>query len=69
MVFTTSLSTLQSDPNSMLAKMFIPGRFRDVNPDADGEVFIDRDGRHFGYARDSSPLLNKVSLSSLDQKQ
>ena len=40
--FTTSLKTLQSDPNSMLGVMF-SGRHPVIKQD-DGSIFIDRDG-------------------------
>ena len=45
--FETSLETLCSDPNSMLAAMF-SGR-HNVMKDEDGRYFIDRDGTHFRY--------------------
>ena len=45
--FTTSVSTLTRDPNSMLAAMF-SGR-HEVKHEKDGTVFIDRDGTHFRY--------------------
>ena len=62
MKFTTSLTTLTSDPTSMLAIMF-SGRHRLVRDrddvgkdDVDGVYFIDRDGTHFrhvlNYLRD-----------------
>lgn len=44
-LFTTSLSTLTSHPNSMLAAMF-SGRFS-MDKDEDGCFFIDRDGTYF----------------------
>lgn len=43
--FKTSMSTLTSVPDSMLGAMF-SGRF-ELNRQADGSVFIDRDGRLF----------------------
>ena len=45
--FTTSLQTLNKDPNSMLAAMF-SGKF-EVKPSEDGAFFIDRDGKHFRF--------------------
>src|SRR4051812_26346261 len=45
-LYTTSLTTLCSDPNSMLAAMF-SGRF-ELPKDEKGVVFIDRDGETFG---------------------
>ncbi|PFX18189.1 uncharacterized protein LOC111339875 [Stylophora pistillata] len=46
-LFSTSLSTMNKDPGSMLHAMF-SGRF-DTKPDEDGTYFIDRDGTHFRY--------------------
>ncbi|KXJ28287.1 BTB/POZ domain-containing protein KCTD6 [Exaiptasia diaphana] len=45
--YTTSLSTLRKDPDSMLAAMF-SGRHQLVN-ESDGSYFIDRDGTYFRY--------------------
>jgi hypothetical protein len=45
--FTTSLSTLQKEPDSMLGAMF-SGRHA-IHKQADGSVFIDRDPTHFRY--------------------
>lgn len=45
--YTTSLTTLRKDSNSMLAAMF-SGRHQLVN-ESDGSYFIDRDGTHFRY--------------------
>lgn len=57
--FTTSLQTLNKDPNSMLAAMF-SGKF-DTKPSEDGSFFIDRDGTHFrfilNYLRDGELIL------------
>ena len=44
--FTTSIATLQSDPDSMLAAMFSK-RFEPKQKD--GAYFIDRDGTHFRH--------------------
>jgi hypothetical protein len=46
-LFTTTLSTLTRNPNTMLARMF-SGAFA-VATDKDGNYFIDRDGTHFRY--------------------
>ena len=45
--FTTSLDTLLSQKDSMLAAMF-SGR-HNVEKDEEGRYFIDRDGTHFRY--------------------
>ncbi|XP_048582775.1 BTB/POZ domain-containing protein KCTD14-like [Nematostella vectensis] len=56
--FTTRLSTLKKDQDSMLASMF-SGRFN-LDVDSEGRFFIDRDGTYFGfllnYLRDPSQL-------------
>ena len=45
--FTTSLQTLTSVPDTYLASLF-SGRF-ELTHDAEGEYFIDRDGKHFDH--------------------
>jgi hypothetical protein len=46
--YETTLTTLTAEgDNSMLGSMF-SGR-HELHPNDDGEVFIDRDGTHFGY--------------------
>ncbi|ESO98682.1 hypothetical protein LOTGIDRAFT_57200, partial [Lottia gigantea] len=45
--FATRLSTLRKYPDSMLAVMF-SGR-HDVDKDAEGNFFIDRDGQYFSH--------------------
>eukprot|EP00929_Paragymnodinium_shiwhaense_P117166 TRINITY_DN8743_c0_g1_i3.p1 TRINITY_DN8743_c0_g1~~TRINITY_DN8743_c0_g1_i3.p1 ORF type:complete len:263 (+),score=31.59 TRINITY_DN8743_c0_g1_i3:132-920(+) len=54
--FTTTLGTLQADPQSMLGRMF--SGEHPVLQDEDGSFVIDRDGRHFhhllNYLRDGS---------------
>ena len=45
--FTTSLSTLTREQDSMLAVMF-SGRY-ELTPNSKGAYFIDRDGTHFRY--------------------
>lgn len=53
--YTTSLATLSADRESMLAIMFRDDQMPTAT-DADGRIFIDRDGTHFGvilnYLRD-----------------
>jgi hypothetical protein len=46
-LFTTSLTTLCFEPNSMLASMF-SGRF-EMQKDKNGCVFLDRDPIYFGH--------------------
>ena len=45
--FTTSLQTLATDPNSMLAAMF--SSRHEVQTTEDGSFFIDRDGTYFRF--------------------
>ena len=60
--FTTSLQTLQMDPNSMLGAMF-SGRHLLVRQD-DGSIFLDRDGTHFriilNYLRGNISSINQL---------
>eukprot|EP00995_Heteronema_vittatum_P002938 NODE_1434_length_969_cov_654.534783_g989_i0.p1 GENE.NODE_1434_length_969_cov_654.534783_g989_i0~~NODE_1434_length_969_cov_654.534783_g989_i0.p1 ORF type:complete len:240 (-),score=59.99 NODE_1434_length_969_cov_654.534783_g989_i0:144-863(-) len=67
-LFTTTLSTLTQDPNSMLAGMF-SGKVG-VTKDGDGSYFIDRDGTHFrlilNFLRDGSVA---VPRSGLEREQ
>ena len=46
-IFMTTLQTLKTDANTMLASMF-SGRF-DMKPRKDGSFFIDRDPTHFRF--------------------
>jgi hypothetical protein len=50
--FETTLRTLQRQPNSMLATMFSGIAGFEVTADAEGYVFIDRGGEHFGAILD-----------------
>ena len=45
--YTTSITTLRRDPDSMLAAMF-SGR-HELKKEPDGSYFIDRDGIHFRH--------------------
>jgi len=58
-VFTTSIQTLQSDPETTLAAMF-SGRHDIRQDESDGCCFIDRDGSHFRF------VLNYLRDGSLD---
>jgi hypothetical protein len=56
--YETTLTTLTADgDDSMLGSMF-SGR-HELHPNEDGEVFIDRDGKHFGH------ILNVLRNSSV----
>tara|TARA_Y100000389_G_scaffold102944_2_gene99793 strand:- start:41 stop:622 length:582 start_codon:yes stop_codon:yes gene_type:complete len=66
--YETTLTTLTADgDDSMLGSMF-SGR-HELHPNEDGEVFIDRDGKHFGHIlnmlRDSSVAVNLNDRSAL----
>jgi hypothetical protein len=55
-LFTTTRQTLTREPQSMLGRMFAPDNKVPLARDAHGNVFLDRDGRHFAsvlnYLRD-----------------
>ena len=66
--YETTLTTLTADGDeSMLGSMF-SGR-HELHPNEDGEVFIDRDGKHFGHIlnvlRDSSVAVNVNDRAAL----
>ena len=66
--YETTLTTLTADgDDSMLGSMF-SGR-HELHPNDDGEVFIDRDGKHFGHIlnvlRDSSVAVNLNDRAAL----
>lgn len=66
--YETTLTTLTADgDDSMLGSMF-SGR-HELNPNEDGEVFIDRDGKHFGHIlnvlRDSSVTVNIIDRAAI----
>eukprot|EP00347_Sterkiella_histriomuscorum_P015352 403357343 len=67
--FETSIDTLISDQNSMLAAMF-SGR-HNVQKDEDGRYFIDRDGTHFryilNYLRDGNTYIPFDNQQLLDE--
>ena len=58
--FTTSIATLQSDPDSMLAAMFSK-RFEPLKQ-KDGAYFIDRDGTYFRH------VLNYLRMGGLPRR-
>ena len=57
--FTTTVTTLRKDPNSMLAALF--SGTLEIKPSEDGSFFIDRDGTYFrhilNYLRDGELIL------------
>ena len=67
--FTTSVQTLRSKPGSMLDAM-LSGRYSS-GKDADGRVFIDRDGECFGhvleYLRDGVVCVDGLDCRTLRQ--
>ena len=58
--FTTSIATLQRDPDSMLAAMFSK-RFEPLKL-KDGAYFIDRDGKHFSH------ILNYLRIGEIPRE-
>jgi len=65
--YRTSLTTLQSVPDSMLGAMF-SGRF-ELARQLDGSIFIDRDGRLFGHVLNWLRDRQIVTLSNADRAQ
>ena len=72
-LFETSIETLCSDPDSMLAVMF-SGRHH-ATKGGDGRYFIDRDGTHFryilNYLRDGNtyiPVDNQQVIDELTEE-
>ena len=66
--YETTLTTLTADgDDSMLGSMF-SGR-HELHLNEDGEVFIDRDGKHFGHIlnvlRDSSVTVNIIDRAAI----
>jgi hypothetical protein len=73
-LFTTRLSTLQFDPDSMLAKLFDPASpFGPVDTDKDGRPFLDRDADGFAlvldYLRRSGRTIAPDASSVLELQQ
>ena len=67
-IFTTSLETLTFEKGTFFSAMF--SEQFDTKPDEDGEVFIDRDPKHFplilSYLRNPTMM---VDVSDLDEKR
>jgi len=51
-IYATSTSTLTSEPDSLLARMFLPSGSKNPGKDAKSRYFIDRDGVLFRYVLD-----------------
>lgn len=58
-LFTTSLSTIRTDPDSLLARMFDESNEFPIDRDEQGNVLIDCDGAYFG------PVLNFLRLNEV----
>jgi len=65
--FTTTLTTLTLDPDSMLASMF-SGRFI-LEKCLDGYHFLDRDGRYFHHILNFLRTGNAPIISNVDERE